>query len=149
MTNTADDLDLSAFAHEETIRSVLQSARTIAVVGLSPNPLRPSHGVSAYMQHAGYRIVPVNPNTREVLGEPSYPSLAEVPFPIDIVDVFRVPRAVPGIAQQAVEIGARALWLQIGVISLDGARIASDGGLAVVMDRCIKVEHARYVNGMR
>lgn len=131
------------YQDEETIREIIETAKTIAVVGLSSNPERPSHGVSAYMQRQGYRIVPVNPNEAEVLGEQSYPSLEAIPFPVDLVNVFRRPDAVPDIARQAVAIGAKALWLQLGVISLEGAKIASDAGLKVVMDRCVYVEHAR------
>ncbi len=130
------------------IRSVLRSARTIAIVGLSPNELRASHFVGFYLQRHGYRVIPVNPRESEILGERSYPSLAEVPDPVDIVDVFRTPEAVPGIAAEAVEAGAAALWLQFGVISEEGAEIARRGGLHVVMDRCLKVEHARHFGRM-
>jgi predicted CoA-binding protein len=137
-----------AYQDERVIRAILRSARTIAIVGLSANELRPSHFVGFYLQRHGYRIVPVNPNEREVLGETSYASLTDIPFSVDVVDVFRAPAAVPGIAQQAVAIGARALWLQFGVISPEGAAIAKRGGLNVVMDRCMKVEHARYLGRM-
>jgi predicted CoA-binding protein len=132
----------------EVIRSLLHSARTVAVVGLSPNVLRPSNFVGFYLQRHGYRIVPVNPREDKILGEKSYPSLAAVPFPIDVVDVFRAPDAVPGIAEEAVTVGARALWLQFGVISPGGAAIAERGGLEVVMDRCMKIEHARHMGRM-
>jgi predicted CoA-binding protein len=131
-----------------TIGAVLQRARTIAVVGLSPNELRPSNFIGYYLQRHGYRVIPVNPRESEILGERSYPSLSEVPEHVDVVDVFRAPDAVPGIAEEAVAIGAGALWLQFGVISEEGARIAADGGLDVVMDRCIKVEHARLLGRM-
>jgi predicted CoA-binding protein len=137
-----------SWADPETIFSVLQRARTIAVVGLSPNELRPSNFVGYYLQRHGYRVIPVNPREDEILGERSYPSLSEVPEHVDVVDVFRAPDAVPGIAEEAVAIGAGALWLQFGVISEEGARIAADGGLDVVMDRCIKVEHARLLGRM-
>lgn len=130
------------------IRRILGTARTIAVVGLSSNVLRPSHFVAFYLQRHVYRVVPVNPREVDVLGETSYPSLADVPFPIDVVDVFRVSSAVPGIARQAVEIGAKALWMQFGVISLEGAEIAERAGLDVVVDRCMKVEHARHLGRM-
>jgi predicted CoA-binding protein len=132
------------YQDERTIRDILTTARTIAVVGLSPNALRPSHFVGYYLQRHGYRIVPVNPKEQEILGEPCYSSLSAIPVHIDVVDVFRAPDAVPGIAREAVEIGAGALWLQFDVISPEGAAIARDGGLAVVMDRCMKVEHARH-----
>lgn len=136
------------YQDEHVIQSIIHSAHTIAIVGLSSNVLRPSNFVGFYLQRHGYRIVPVNPREQEILGEKSYPSLTEIPFPVDVVDVFRQPDAVPGIAREAVEIGAKALWLQFGVISPEGAEIAERGGLQVVMDRCMKVEHARYVGRM-
>ena len=132
----------------ETIRGLLHSVRTIAVVGLSANALRPSHFVGFYLQRHGYRIIPVNPREPEVLGETSYPSLLDLPVPTDVVCVFRASEAVPEIAREAVAIGAQALWCQYGVVSLEGATIARDGGLAVVVDRCMKVEHARYLGRM-
>jgi predicted CoA-binding protein len=139
---------LAAYQDEATIRDLILSARTVAIVGLSPNVLRPSNFVGFYLQRHGYHIVPVNPRETEILGEKSYPSLTDIPFPVDIVDVFRAPEAVPGIAREAVRIGAKALWLQFGVISPEGARIAEEGGLKVVMDRCMKVEHARHIGRM-
>jgi len=131
-----------------TIQRLLHQARSVAVVGLSANVLRPSNFVGFYLQRHGYRVVPVNPREPEILGETSYPSLTAIPFPIDIVDVFRAPDAVPGIAREAVEVGAGALWLQFGVISPEGATIAVEGGLDVVMDRCMKIEHARHLGRM-
>ena len=142
------DPALSAYQDVAVIRRILSTARTIAIVGLSGNVLRPSNFVGFYMQRHGYRIVPVNPREQEILGGTCYPSLKDVPFKVDVVDVFRAPAAVPGIAQEAVEIGAKALWLQFGVISYEGARIAREGGLDVVMDRCMKVEHARHMGRM-
>jgi len=136
---------LTRYQDPRTILATLRSARTVAIVGLSRDPLRPSH---FYLKRHGYRIVPVNPREPEVLGQMSYPSLRDIPFPVDVVDVFRRPDAVPQIARDAVAIGAKALWLQFGVISPEGARIAEDGGLAVVMDRCMKVEHARHLGRM-
>ncbi len=130
------------------IAAIVRRARTVAIVGLSANELRPSNFVGFYLQRHGYRVIPVNPGESEVLGEPSYPSLADVPVPVDVVDVFRRPEAVPAIAEEAVAIGAGALWLQFGVISPEGAEIARAGGLQVVMDRCMKVEHARYLGRM-
>lgn len=130
------------------IAGTLRSARTVAIVGLSADPLRPSNFIGFYLQRHGYRVIPVNPREREVLGETSYPSLRDVPTGIDVVDVFRRPDAVPDIARDAVAVGARTLWLQFGVISPEGARIAADGGLRVVMDRCMKVEHARHLGRM-
>lgn len=141
-------LDLARYEDERSIRSIILTARTVAIVGLSPNVLRPSNFVGFYLQRHGYRIVPVNPRETEILGETSYPSLLDIPFPVDVVDVFRDPAAVPDIARQAVAIGAKALWLQFGVISPEGARIAEEAGLMVVMDRCMKVEHARHAGRM-
>jgi predicted CoA-binding protein len=140
--------DLARYQDPRTIREILLSARTIAVVGLSPDPLRPSNFVGFYLQRHGYRIVPVNPREQEILGETSYPALTDVPFAVDVVDVFRQPDAVPAIAREAVQIGTKALWLQFGVISQEGADIAEQGGLKVVMDRCMKVEHARHLGRM-
>jgi predicted CoA-binding protein len=136
------------FQDPHTILELILNARTIALVGLSRNELRASHFAGYYLQRHGYRVIPVNPNEERVLGEQAYPTLADVPERIDVVDVFRDPAAVPEIARQAVEAGAGALWLQFGVISPEGARIASEAGLDVVMDRCMKVEHARYLGRM-
>ena len=130
------------------ILAVLTSAKTIAIVGLSPNELRASHFVGFYLRRHGYRIVPVNPREKTILGETSYPSISDVPFPIDVVDVFRAPDAVPEIAREAVRAGAKALWCQYNVISPEGGAIAEQGGLRVVMDRCMKVEHARHLGRM-
>jgi predicted CoA-binding protein len=140
--------DVRKYQDALVIREILHTARTIAIVGLSSNVLRPSHFVGFYLQRHGYRIVPVNPNEREVLGEKAYASLASVPFHIDVVDVFRLPAFVPAIAEEAVRVGAGALWLQFGVISAEGAQIAERGGLKVVVDRCMKVEHARHMGRM-
>lgn len=141
--------DTARYQDEATIREILRFVRTIAIVGLSSNQLRASYFVGFYLQRHGYRIVPVNPNETEVLGEKAYPTLSAIPFPVDVVDVFRNPAAVPAIAEEAVKIGARALWMQFGVISPEGAAIAERGGLKVVMDRCLKVEHARHLGQMR
>ena len=142
--DTADTAIPSRYQDAETIRAILREAQTIAVVGLSPNPGRPSHGVARYLQEQGYRIIPVNPNEREILGETCYPALSDIPVPVDIVDVFRRSEYVPAIAEEAVKIGAKALWLQYDVISPEGEAIAEQGGLRVVVDRCLKVEYARY-----
>jgi predicted CoA-binding protein len=140
--------EVRRFQDPLVIREILHTMRTIAIVGLSSNVLRPSNFVGYYLQRHGYRVVPVNPNEREALGETAYPSLSDVPFPVDVVDVFRAPQFVPPIAEEAVQIGAKALWLQFGVISPEGARIAEQGGLKVVVDRCMKVEHARHLGRM-
>jgi len=140
--------DLSRYQDERTIEATLLGARTVAIVGLSPDPLRASYFIGYYLKRHGYKIVPVNPKEAEILGEKSYPSLKDIPFPVDVVDVFRRPDAVPGIAREAVAIGAKTLWLQFNVISPEAAKIAEDGGLTVVMDRCMKVEHARHLGRM-
>ena len=133
---------------DDELRELYAASRTIAVVGCSANWPKPPHVVPAYMQSEGFRILPVNPNEEELLGEPCVGSLEEIVEPVDIVDVFRAPEALPGIAKEAVAIGASALWCQFGVINTDAARIATDGGVTVIMDRCLKVEHARYVGRM-
>ena len=138
----------ATFQDAAVIARILRSARTVAIVGLSPNELRPSNFVGFYLQRHGYRVIPVNPRESEILGETSYPSLSAIPERIDVVDVFRQPDAVPAIAEEAVAIGAGALWLQFGVISPEGAEIALRGGLQVVMDRCMKIEHARHLGRM-
>jgi predicted CoA-binding protein len=140
--------ELSRYQDPLTIQRVILSAKRIAVVGLSNNPLRASYFVGFYLKRHGYHVIPVNPRETAILGETSYRSLAEVPGPIDIVNVFRAPDALPAIAQEAVKIGAGNLWCQFTVINEEGARIAETGGMSVVMDRCIKVEHARYVGRM-
>jgi predicted CoA-binding protein len=140
--------DLSRYQDPSTIQRVIHSARTIAIVGLSKNELRASYFVGYYLKRHGYRVIPVNPREPEILGESSYKSLADVPVPLDIVNVFRAPEALPGIAREAVAAGAGSLWCQFTVINEEGARIAEAGGLPVIMDRCIKVEHARYVGRM-
>lgn len=140
--------DLARYQDPLTIQRVLHGAKTVAIVGLSSNRLRASHFVGFYLQRHGYRVIPVNPREKEVLGEPSYAKLTDVPVPVDIVNVFRAPDALPGIAREAVAIKAKTLWCQFNVINEEGARIAEEGGLTVIMDRCIKVEHARFVGRM-
>jgi uncharacterized protein len=117
--------------------------RTIAVVGLSDDPTRPSHSVSAYMQRHGYRIIPVNPGLSHVLGERAYPSLCDVPATPDIVNVFRLPRYIPGIVDEMIDCGLQNLWVQLGIRNEAAAIKAQDAGISVVMDRCILIEHAR------
>lgn len=138
-----------ASAEDRQLRVLLGDARTIAVVGLSSNPDRPSHEVAEYLQRRGYRIVPVNPFETEVLGERAYPSLLDVPVPVDVVNVFRRPEHTPEVARQAVSIGARLLWLQVGVVNDEAYRIATDGGLEVVMGVCIRTESGRLGAGPR
>ena len=127
----------------ETIQRILDECRTIAVVGLSSDSWRPSNSVSAYMRRVGYRVIPVNPNETEVFGEKAYPDLRAVPEKIDLVDVFRRPDEAGKSVDEAIAIGAKAVWMQEGVIDRDAARRAVDAGLMVVMDRCWLKEHAR------
>ena len=129
----------------EAIRSLLQQARTIAVVGISARHDRPSHEVAHYLQRAGYTIIPVNPAYGEVLGQKCYPSLHEVPGKIDIVDVFRKPAEVMAVVDEAIAVGAGSVWLQLGVIAPDAADKAAAAGLKVVSDRCTKIEHRRLI----
>jgi predicted CoA-binding protein len=129
---------------EADIKSILEESKTVAVVGLSPRKERDSHRVARYLQSQGYRIIPVNPNADEILGERSYPDLASVPEPIDVVDVFRRSEAVPEIVEEAIKVGARTVWMQMGVIHEEAAARAREAGLQVVMDRCMMIEHRRY-----
>lgn len=147
-TSDTEAIDLSRYQTAAGILGILHSMRTVAVVGLSANELRASHFVGFYLKNHGYRIVPVNPREKTILGETSYASLKDIPFAVDVVNVFRAPAAVPGIATEAVEIGAKCLWLQFGVISPAGIAIAEEGGLDLIVDRCIKVEHARHMGRM-
>lgn len=137
-------------AHENNpgdneIRDLLQTMKTIAVVGLSSNPSKASHQVAKYMMDNGYKIIPINPGIDEFYGEKSYPELKAVPDPIDIVDVFRRPEHVPGVADEAIEVGAKALWLQLDVVHEEAAQKARDAGLTVVQDACILQEHKRLL----
>jgi len=129
------------------IRSALSEKR-VAVVGMSSKELRASYFVGFYLKRNGYDVVPVNPRESEILGMTCYPSLQDIPDPIDVVDVFREPAAVPKIAEESLAIGAKYLWLQFGVISHEGVSIATEGGVKSIVDRCIKIEHARYLGRM-
>jgi len=140
--------DLTRYQDPLTIQRTLHNAKTIAVVGLSKNELRASYFVGYYLKRHGYRILPVNPREPEILGEKSWTSLRDIPVHVDVVNVFRAPDAVPAIASEAVAIGAGSLWCQFTVINEEGARIAEAGGVNVIMDRCMKVEHARYIGRM-
>jgi predicted CoA-binding protein len=130
------------------LRRILQTSRTVAVVGLSAEWHRPSFFAAKYMQEHGYRVIPVNPRYEAILGERCYPRLEDIPEPIDLVDVFRREADVPPIAASAVAIGAKCLWQQLGVRSTEGDRIAREAGLDSVMDRCVKIEHARLFGGL-
>jgi predicted CoA-binding protein len=127
------------------IKALLQRVKTIAVVGLSPKPDRPSFGVSQTMQRFGYRIVPVRPALSEALGEKAYAKLADIPFPVDLVNVFRESSAIPGVVDEAIAIGAPAIWIQEGIVHDEAAEKARAAGLTVVMDRCIYKEYVRLI----
>ena len=130
------------------LRRILTENKTIAVVGLSANWWRPSFFAAKYMQDHGYRVIPVNPNYDEILGEKCYDRIEDIPDAVDVVDIFQRPEVTPALAQSAVAIGARVLWMQIGVVNDESARIAKSGGLEVVMNRCVKIEHARLLGGL-
>ena len=129
----------------DTIKKILKESKTIAVVGLSPDPARASHGVARYLQAQGYRIIPVNPFVEEVLEEKSYPDLASIPEEVDVVDIFRSAKHVPAIVEAAIAKGARAVWMQEGIVHQEAAARAREAGLMVVMDRCVLKEHRRLV----
>lgn len=131
-----------------TLRRILHESRTIAMVGLSANWYRPSYFAAKYLQDHGYRVIPVTPQYEEVLGERCYPTLADVPEPIDIVDCFRRAEEIPSLAHQAVDVGAKVLWMQLGIENEEAAQIARAGGLEVVSDRCVKIEYARLFGGL-
>ena len=140
-------MEPSEYQQPEVIQAAL-AERSVAIVGLSANHLRASYFVGYYLQRHRYQVTPVNPREQEILGARCYGELSELPEPPGIVNVFRAPAAVPAIAEAAVAVGAKFLWLQFGVISPEGAAIAERGGVQVIMDRCIKVEHARYLGRM-
>jgi predicted CoA-binding protein len=127
---------------------MLRQYKRIAMVGLSSNPFRPSHFAAIYMLAEGYEVTPVNPRERSVLGQRSYASLRDVPGPVEIVDIFREPAAVPGIVDEAIAVGAKVVWMQLGVVDEISAGRARAAGLEVVMDRCVKIEHARFFGGL-
>ena len=129
---------------------ILTTHRTIAMVGLSADPMRPSHFAAIYMQSEGYDIIPVNPRYagQTILGLPVYASLTDIPRPVEIVDVFRKPEETPALAEEAVRIGAKVFWMQLGIVNEEAARIARAGGLEVVQNRCVKIEHARFFGGL-
>lgn len=125
----------------EKIKAILEKYKTVAIVGLSPKPERDSHKVGKYLKDHGYRIVPVNPGQKEILGEKCYPNLKAVAFPIDIVDIFRRPEAIPPVVDDAIEVGAEVVWMQLGIVHNQAADMARRAGLEVVMNKCIKIEH--------
>ncbi len=129
--------------NDDATREILKKSKTIAVVGLTPNPERDSHEVAKYLQEVGYRIIPVNPKAEQILGEKSYPDLSSIPEKIDVVDIFRSSENVPPIVDEAIKVGAKTVWMQLGVINEPAAKRAAEAGLDVVMDRCILREHKR------
>jgi predicted CoA-binding protein len=139
----------SRFANSSFDRlRILERYRSIAMVGLSSNPFRPSHFAAIYLLSEGYDVIPVNPRESQVLGRTSYPSLTAIPGPVEVVDIFREPAAVPGIVEEAIAVGAKVVWMQLGVIHEEAAERAERAGLEVVMDRCMKIEHARFFGGL-
>src|SRR2546421_10938474 len=138
-----DGAEINEHRDGDAITKILEESKTIAVVGLSSNPMRPSHGVTEYMKGAGYRIIPVNPNETEVLGEKSYARLEDVPDKIDIVNVFRRAEEVPPVVESAIRVGAKVIWMQLGIANEEAAEKARSAGLVVIEDACILVEHRR------
>jgi uncharacterized protein len=131
--------------NDASLRDLLESARVIAVVGMSDDPSRPSYQIGRYLKRAGYTVYPVNPTLTEIEGDKVYATLADVPEPIDIVDVFRRPEYLDGVVDNAIEVGAKAVWAQLGISDEDAARKAEAAGIPMVMNRCIKVDHARLM----
>jgi predicted CoA-binding protein len=128
---------------DDAIRKILQNSKTIAIVGLSDNPERDSYKVAAYLKEHGYAVIPVNPTRPEILGETSYPDLASIPSPVDIVDIFRKVDAIPGIVDEAIRIGAKVVWMQLGLAHNESARKATAAGLTAVQSKCLKIEHQK------
>jgi predicted CoA-binding protein len=145
MLKTGEEIMAFKNPERDRIKLLLSEAKTIAVVGLSDNPARTSYAVSEEMQSLGYRILPVNPNAKEVLGEKSYPSLLDLNESVDIVNIFRRSEEVLPIVEQAIQVKPRAIWMQLGVINEEAAKLAQQQGIEVIMDRCIKVEHALLI----
>jgi predicted CoA-binding protein len=133
-------------ASPEEIKAILENYRVVAVVGLSPKPERASHQVAQYLKDHGYRIVPVNPGQKEILGESCYRSLADIPFPVEVVDIFRNVEAIPAVVDEAIAIGAKVVWMQQGLEEPASAQKAREAGLKVVMDRCMKIDHAQFID---
>jgi len=142
--------DLPDFVRDDipSLRRILSTYRTVAVVGLSANWYRPSFFAAKYLQDHGFRVIPVNPGYQEVLGERCYPELEAIPQPVEVVDCFRRAEDIPPLAEQAVRIGAKVLWMQLGVVNLEAARVAHEAGLEVVVNRCMKIEYARLFGGL-
>ena len=133
-----------AAASPEEIKAIFQNFKVVAVVGLSPKPERPSFRVAQYLKDHGYLIVPVNPGQKEILGEKCYPRLSDIPFPVEVVDIFRNIEAIPAIVDEAIAMGAKVVWMQQGLVEPASAQKAREAGLQVIMDRCMKIDHAQY-----
>jgi hypothetical protein len=134
--------------NDEEINDILRTAKAIATVGLSTSPAKVSFGVATYLISQGYRLIPVHPSADKILGQPTYPDLGSVPEPVDVVQIFRPPEEVPGIVEQAIQIGAKVVWMQQGIVQEEAAEKARAAGLRVVMDRCMRTEHRRLVASM-
>jgi predicted CoA-binding protein len=145
--NSAVNLSRFATTAADRLR-ILETYRRIAMVGLSSNPFRPSHFAAIYLLSEGYEVIPVNPRETEILGRKSYPSIGSIPGGVEVVDIFREPSAVPAIVEEAIAAGAKVVWMQLGVIHEEAAERARQAGLEVVMDRCMKIEHARFFGGL-
>lgn len=148
LNSSLSDEQKARFQNEETIRRILDRRGTIAVVGLSADPQKASHFVASYFLERGWKIIPVTPRAGTVLGIPTVPSLIDVKEPIDVVDIFRPPEEIPGIVEQAIQIKAKSVWMQLRLIDIPSAEKALASGLDVVVDRCIKMEHGRYGGGL-
>jgi len=148
MNTSLNEEQREKFQNTRVIRDLLGEAKTIAIVGMSTEKTKASNMVASYLQDEGYRIIPVNPRATEILGEKVYPDLKSIPFPIDIVDIFRPPAEVAAIVDDAIAIGAKAVWMQLRLIDLKAAEKAQEAGLDVVADRCIKMEHGRYCGAL-
>ncbi len=133
---------------DNELRGILNTARTVACVGVSSNPTKPSYGIFQYLAEVGYRMIPVNPTTPEIFGRPSYPDLRSIPEKIDVVQIFRKPEDVPPVVEQAILIGAKVIWMQEGIVNEPAARLAEKAGLKVVMDRCMMKTHQRLLGGL-
>ncbi len=133
----------------DSLRRILESCKTIAIVGLSDKPHRPSHGVARYLLDHGYTIIPVNPRVDEVLGQPCYPALGDIPVTVDMVDCFRRSEEMLDIAREAIAIKARVLWMQLGVVNVEARNLAESAGLEVIMDRCTKIDHSQLLGRVR
>ena len=144
MNTVLNEEERRLYQHPQQIRQLLTESKTIAMVGLSDKPHRPSHFVATYLQMEGYKIIPVNPRITETLGEKAYPDLKSVPEPIDIVDIFRHPAECDALVEEAIEIGAKAVWMQLSIVNRKAAKRALENGLQVIMDKCVKMEHGRY-----